>query len=240
MSHHLSTERMHDLIDGLLPSEDAREARDHLRGCLPCREAHDRLADTVAALGDLPGEARVPEGLWSAIEGRIAPASSEGPTEVGETDVLPFPGGATRSGRRFAFTLSQLAAAAAVVAVLSAGTVWMAMSGRGPDQQAAVPSATQDAGLGPAARLAASGDVAYDEALLELQGIVEQGRNVLAPETVQALDRSLETIDQAISDIREALAKDPSSQLLARMLINQQRTKLRVLRQAATAMQPRS
>jgi len=108
-------------------------------------------------------------------------------------------------------------------------------SGAGP-----VATAQRVDRFGSAARMAASGDAAYDQALLQLQTLVDQGRSVLAPETVKTLDRSLRTIDDAIAQIREALAKDPSSQLLNRMLINQQRTKLRVLKQAATAMQARS
>jgi anti-sigma factor RsiW len=237
MTHHLSTERMHDMVDGLLPPAEEQAAREHLATCAACRRARDDLAAVVAEVGALPQAATVPEGVWEGIEARMS-LSLAGRGEVRETDaaaVLELP-----VRRRLAFTLPQLAAAAIVVALLSSGTVWMAMSR--PSAETSVTAEAPGPGqqLGPAARVAASGDAAYDQALLELQTLVDRGRGVLAPETVQALDRSLETIDEAISNIREALAKDPSSQLLARMLVDQQRTKLRVLRQAATAMQPRS
>jgi hypothetical protein len=93
---------------------------------------------------------------------------------------------------------------------------------------------------GAAARMAASGEVAYDAALMELEDLVARNRDRMAPETRDALDRSLATIDAAMEDIRRALAQDPNSELLARLLINQQRSKLRVLGQAATAVQARS
>jgi hypothetical protein len=82
--------------------------------------------------------------------------------------------------------------------------------------------------------------VAYAAALLELEDLVERNRDALAPETREALDRSLATIDAAMEEIRRALEQDPGSELLARLLINQQRSKLRVLGQAATSVQARS
>jgi hypothetical protein len=95
-------------------------------------------------------------------------------------------------------------------------------------------------GLGPAARAASSGGGGYDEALLELETIVDQGREFLAPETLASLDHSLRTIDDAMAEIRRALAADPANEVLARMLVRQQRSKLRVLTQAATGLQARS
>ena len=142
--------------------------------------------------------------------------------------------------------MPQLAAAAVVISMLSAGTVWMALSGgartRPPPSggaafTAAAPMAEDP---GAAARMASSGEVAYDAAVLELQDLVSANRELMAPETREALDRSLQTIDQAMAEIRRALAQDPNSELLARLLANQQRSKLRVLRQAATAVQARS
>ncbi len=240
MSEHLSAERMHDLLDGLLPADEAAVARAHLSACTLCRDDCDGLARVVAELRSLPGEARPPEDLWAGIEERLAPGTVSS-REAGGAEVLSLSAAAEERGarRRVSFTLPQLAAAAAVVALLSAGTVWTALSGRsGMD---APPVAAQpEEGLGPAARMAAAGDAAYESAVIELEELVEANRGLMAPETVQALDESLRTIDEAMAAIQDALRKDPNSELLARLLVNQQRSKLRVLRQAATAVQARS
>jgi len=245
MIHHLSTEQLHDLLDGQLPPDEGARLRAHLAGCPACLESYEALRGLVGELAGLPRDARAPGGLWAGIEARIA--TREGASGAGTqmssgpegTTVLSL-GEARGRRRRFAFTMPQLAAAALVVALVSGGGMWMALSRPAGSGAGPVATAQRVDRFGSAARMAASGDAAYDQALLQLQTLVDQGRSVLAPETVKTLDRSLRTIDDAIAQIREALAKDPSSQLLNRMLINQQRTKLRVLKQAATAMQARS
>ena len=56
-------------------------------------------------------------------------------------------------------------------------------------------------------------------------------------ETILTLEQSLAAIDQAIAEARGALASDPNSGLLNRLLANHQQAKLRVLQRAAAAMQ---
>ena len=84
------------------------------------------------------------------------------------------------------------------------------------------------------------GDTGYAEAVVRLQAIIDQGRDVLSPETLATLETSLRTIDEAIDEVRQALEADPSSELLARLLTNHQQSKLRMLRQAAISVQPRT
>jgi len=240
MSEHLSTERMHDLLDELLPEAEAAVGRTHLEACARCRAEYDDLARIVAELGSLPTEAHAPEGLWAGIERRLeAEPASTGREGGAEVLSLSMAGRRRATRRRLSFTVPQLAAAAAVVALFSAGTVWVALSG-GPGTDAPVVATQPEEELGPAARMAAAGDAAYESAVVELEELVEANRDLMAPETVEALDASLRTIDEAMAAIRDALRKDPNSELLARLLVNQQRSKLRVLRQAATAVQARS
>lgn len=238
---HMDLERMHDLIDGAVPSAERAADLAHLAACPSCREEYGRLEAAVAAMRALPSEAHAPEGLWAGIAERIAsePAPADAPGGDGSgAEVLAFPG-AHRTARRFALSAWQLAAAAVVVSLLSAGTVWMALA---PGTARSSPMAAEPTvgEPGSAARMAASGEVAYEAAVLELQDLVDADRELMAPETREALDRSLRTIDEAMAEIRQALRNDPNSELLARLLANQQRSKLRVLRQAATAVQARS
>lgn len=243
MSEHLSTERMHELLDGPVEKRDAAVARAHLGTCAPCRAEYEALARVLAELRGLPVEARAPEGLWPEIESRLGAAGAAFPAREGG-DVLSLSaasdGRGARRRLRLSLSVPQLAAAAVLVAFLSAGSMWMAL-GRGPAGEAPVAATpTPEEALGPAARMAASGDVAYEAAVLQLEDLVEANRDVMAPETRDALDRSLRAIDEALAGIRDALAKDPNSELLARLLVNQQRSKLRVLRHAATAVRARS
>lgn len=236
MNEHIELETMHDLLDGLVrPSEEMR-LRGHLRACAGCREEFAALEAAVTALRDLPDEARAPDGLWSGIESRIAQAATQTP---GDSDKVLSLDSARRSPRRFSLTLPQLAAAAVVVSLVSAGTVWTALSRGNGGGPGIVPASASAVGS-PSARVVSLGETGYDEAVVQLETIIEQGRHVLSPETLATLEASLRTIDGAIADVRGALEADPSSELLARLLANHQRSKLRVLRQAAISVQPRS
>jgi hypothetical protein len=225
MSEHLSLERTHDLIDGLLTSEAAERASAHLSHCAACRERHARISELVVDLRALPHDATPPADLWAGIGRRIDGTAPHGQPE--SADVLALPGvGAGR--RRISFTIPQLAAASITLALVSAGTLWMTLARPAVE---APPTAT-----GTAMRFATD-EAAYDAAVDELLALVEAARALLAPETRLALDQSLAEIDRAIDEILSALESDPASDLLQGMLVNQQRSKLRVLRQVATLTQ---
>jgi hypothetical protein len=237
MSDHISLERTHDLIDGLLSSEAAERARHHMAVCAGCRERHAMLAELAADMRALPRDATPPLAVWEAISRRIE-GTAPG-TESESADVLVLPGVSDRHAkgqRRIAFTIPQLAAASLVMAVMSASLVWMAVS-RPTQAPQALPTAAPTA-VG-AARFV-SEEASYDTALDELVTIVEAARPFLAPETLIALDESIAEIDAAIAEIATALENDPSSDLLHAMLVNQQRSKLRVLSQVATLTEARS
>jgi hypothetical protein len=59
------------------------------------------------------------------------------------------------------------------------------------------------------------------------------GRGQLSPETVEALETSLATIDRAIVRAREALEADPANVYLNRHLADARTRKLQILQQAA-------
>ena len=82
--------------------------------------------------------------------------------------------------------------------------------------------------------------MAYDLAVRELELLVREGGDLLAPETRTALETSLATIDEALADVRQALEEDPSSELLMSLLVSHQTARIRVLRQAAARIQASS
>jgi hypothetical protein len=63
-----------------------------------------------------------------------------------------------------------------------------------------------------------------------LQDILDQQESALAPETVAQLRASLRTIDEAILEARNALARDPANKVLIEMLSANYRQKVDLLR----------
>ena len=247
MMQHVSIERMHEALDGLLSSAEIDVIDDHLLECEPCRHEYARLSEIVTAVRALPKVATTPEGAWQAIAARIGDGSR---SEGTEATVVAFPGsrqsvastgvtGRAETGLRrstFSLTLGQLAAAAALVAVLSAGVVFVALGGsRSPSPEVAGQPAPFSGGA--AARAVSMEGEPYGEVISELEEIVAQGRGVLTPETLLTIEESLRTVDEAIADVEQALASDPGSDLLLRLLATHRRTKLGVLQRAAAAVQ---
>jgi hypothetical protein len=235
MSEHLSLERTHDLIDGLLPSETADRARRHMDECADCRDRYASLSELASDLRSVPRDATPPPEIWEAIARRIDGTTPSAEPE--SADVLVLPGvrrSLEKSPRRISFTIPQLAAASFVLAAASAGILWMAVSPQSGPSADILPETPAGA------TRFVSDEASYDTALDELMTIVEMARPYLAPETLVALDQSLAEIDTAIEEIGAALDGDPSSELLHSMLVTQQRSKLRVLRQVATLTEAQS
>ena len=66
-----------------------------------------------------------------------------------------------------------------------------------------------------------------------LQDLLDQQESSLAPETVAQLKASLRTIDEAILEARNALARDPANKMLIEMLSGTYRQKVDLLRRTA-------
>lgn len=203
-------DRLNDYVDGALPEAAFQEMELHLAGCAECR-AEERLLRTLLAQAAALSEERLPRrDLWPEIAVRLD-------------------GGALGPGLwSRGSTWTSLAAAATVVVIL--GVVL-----RGPDRHRSEPgaggqgrgvvqpvSASPEAGLGEA-------EGEYARATAELMAVIEARRDSLPPETQAALTRNLETIDQALQEIRAALAKEPGNPQLNHLLASTHRKKVDVL-----------
>lgn len=260
-SEHLSINRMNEAVDGLLSAAEMREVETHVDQCAVCRDEYARISEVVRAVRTLPRTAAAPDAAWSGILSRISAPDIE---RVGEDETPVIALGRAGHDERAAgsgegsggehgerkhgagrrvragiyLTLSQLAAAAVLVAVVSATIVWIGMNG-GSAVPAGVPLVEEATGTpagGAAARAVSLESGRYTEAVAALEDILEEGRNVLDPETLFTIEESLRSVDEAIADVEKALAEDPNSALLLRLLANQQRTKLGVLQRAADAV----
>ena len=224
MSDHLSDERINDYLDGLLSRDVATAAESHLDACPACREAAARLRLLAAELGALPRSVMPERDLWPSLRAELARRGA------------PAPAGHARSWRRPSWAYrATLAAAAVLLCVVSLAIMRHLADDRAPLVARTAPSPA--ASLLPAALVSVEGD--YRRAAAELRASLDAQRTVLAPETIARVERSLDLIDHAIAEARDALMRDPGNQALADMLAATYGRKLDLLRRA-TELPPRT
>src|SRR5947208_9923017 len=113
------TEHLSEYIDGTLPEAERTALEAHLAGCAACRTTLEELRRVVAraqALDDRPPAAD----LWPGIAEHIGVVSLAARRVDG------------RGRRRLSFTMPQLAAAAVVLALFSAGSTRLLFRNRPP------------------------------------------------------------------------------------------------------------
>lgn len=226
MTHERTLELLDDFVDGALDPAGEREVRRHLMQCDGCRAEERALRTLLEHAAALP-EAILPErDLWAEIAPRLGP---QAPAETAAPERSP-----ARGPRPLPWWMLAAASVALVVST-SLATLRFAPGSEGglatlpteqaPPQAAAAAPVTALAAFRPAER-------EYEQAIDELVAVLDARRGALAPETVQVVESNLEVIDRAIEESRAALAADPASRELTRMLAEAYDAKLGVLRQA--------
>lgn len=219
------TDRLSEYIDGDLPGEDRRALEAHLAQCDACRATVLELRAVTQQAAALP-RLEPARDLWKDIASAIESA--------GDATIVEFP--RKVSGRRFSFSVPQLAAAGIAVMAISAGSMWFAIQGGGQaDPTGALPTlsavdATPDAGT----QLVSNVEGNYDTAIQELERALETTRAELDPRTVAVIEENLRIIDAAIADAAEALAADPGDVDLYQYLDHTLMKKIDLLRRATT------
>jgi len=217
-------DRLSEYLDGELGEAERVALEAHLEECRDCRETLQELRAVVALARSL--EDRPPAvDLWPAIAERIAGAAR------GAMVVDASAWHRVRT-RRITLSLPQLAAATIAVMLLSGASVWLALS-RSDVGQADPIAASSEPAIGPVSLTAHGLGPGYDQAIAELERILEEGRSRLDPVTVEVLETNLRIIDQAIEDARLALERDPTSVYLNRHLADNMIRKLQLLRRAS-------
>ena len=197
-------ERIDDLAAGRLTGAPREEALAHIAGCAECAADLEAARALGAPLAALPRSIEPPRDLWPAISARTGTRVAQGSTPL--TTHRP---------------LLAIAAALALIAGSSAVTMlFMRDSGPEPGPVTAAPAAP------------ARFEARYVAETRELTDLLERQRELLAPETVAALERNLAIIDSAIADSRAALAADPSNGELELLLRAGYEQKVALLQQA--------
>jgi hypothetical protein len=226
MTMHPSWEVLNDYVDGVLTRDERAAAAVHLDDCAECRQQVAELRSLIAAASSVPDEGSPPDEVWAGLRSelerrKMASLPFDTPHQAPAPEVQP------PSPSRW-WTRPPSLAAAALILVAVSSTVTAVVLRRAPD---ATSPETPTAVFVPAA--VARADRAFAGTLEELESTLTAGRSALAPETIAVLERSLSTIDEAISEARAALARDPANQALADVLQRNYRQKLELLRRAA-------
>lgn len=226
MTHEHTLELLDDFVDGVLDPRAERDVRRHLMQCDGCRAEERALRTLLEHAARLDAEILPERELWAGIAPRLGVRSEGG--VAGEREAADAETRVHERVRPRRLPWWMLAAAS-VALVATTARVTLELAPRGglaelPVERAAPPpaAATAFAAFRPSER-------EYELAIGELSAVLEARRESLAPETVAVVEANLQVIDRAIAESRAALAADPASGELARMLADAYNAKLGVL-----------
>jgi anti-sigma factor RsiW len=206
----LTCERVPDVLDdymaGQLPAPTYTAFDAHLAACQACQAL---VADVraIRSVARTFGPIEPPEHVWRNVRARV---SLEAPPRTSLLDRLGFSG------------FQPLAAAAALVLVVS-GLSWVGV--RLTDTPPA-PSSAAGAGVLPEFELA---EAEYTDAIARLEEAADAARPRLDALTSETLRSSIDDIDVAIGDARDALAREPGDTLSQESLLDALGSKVALL-----------
>jgi anti-sigma factor RsiW len=208
------TDRLSDYLDGELGEAERARLEEHLEGCAGCRTALAQLRGVTSWAESYQG--RPPRvDVWPRVESVIR-------ERTGAHRVVR---------RRRVFRLPYAAAAGFLLAAVAGGSWWLGRT-TAPEMASAPVAASFEPGAGRASETAILAAERYGAAIAQLEQVLLQERE-LDSVTVRVLQEKLLVIDRAITEAREALARDPNSAYLADHYTGMMKTKLTLLRNAA-------
>ena len=217
MTGHPTESELNELMDGTLPPDERARVERHVAECVPCTSSLRSLDALVGRARALPREMAPPPDAWAAVRGAVQGSPRRSAAAPRRAGIWPM-----------------VAAAAALVVVSVVTTLWLSA----PDERTA--DAEEGRSAAPAALAAfAPVEARYVLAVAALHETLDERRDQLDPATIETVERSLATIDAAITEAREALASDPANATLTRLLASSYEQKVTLLRRASE-LPPRS
>jgi anti-sigma factor RsiW len=212
MNHDDILERLDAWLDGALPRAEHEAVDVHLRGCDVCRDEAEAARWLREEARALPREIQPPRDLWAGIEARIDAKR-----------VIAFPKApaapAERPAQRPWWLRAPMLAAAAVVLMLCSSVATALLLRQPGGAPVAMPAAGTEAAPAYTALAAFEpAEVEFQRAIDDLAAVLEAGRDVLDPATIEVIETNLRIIDQAIAESRAALERDPNNRELANLL----------------------
>ena len=210
-------DRLDDYLDGRL-SEAARDEIDRLLAAdAELRADLEFLKRVRSEAAALPRRLEPERDLWPQISSRL------GQRRRGTIDF-----GRYRSRQRV--PLGRYVVAAAALVLFALGAPLLLQPAPAPAPQVPAPSAANDRGAAEAdlEHAAAEYRAARDQLLIAL----DQRRADLSPETLAVVEENLALIATAVGEIEVALAVEPDSPRLERMLLAAYQREVNLLKQA--------
>ena len=215
MTHEVIRHLLDDYVTGELPDDARAPVAEHVAACEMCADEVKGLERLRARTAELPRSIEPPAEAWENIKAAIL---------KDETAIAPRRGERSTIWRH---PVLMAVAASIVVAVLSSAATVAFLHARSPNGQGTV----SVQGATPASFAAFTiEENNYLRTVGMLQDILDRQESALAPETVAQLRASLRTIDEAILEARNALARDPANRVLIDMLSANYRQKVDLLR----------
>jgi len=222
MTHDVIKHLLDDYVTGELPEDVRGPVADHIAACGICAAEVESLQRIIARAADLPKSIDPPAEAWSNIRAAI----ERDEEAVGAHEQSAISGFWRRP--------HMLAAAAILVGVLSSGGTALYMTSRNVARDSSNSVAGNAGGATPASLVAFTiEENNYLRNVAVLQDLLDKQQALLAPETVAQLKASLRTIDEAILEARNALARDPANKTLIEMLSGTYRQKMDLMRRTA-------
>lgn len=228
------TDRLSEYLDGTLTPAEQAACEAWLGSNAEGRAQLEALRRVVAKAKTLP-DAPVPESVWAGISAGIGQRTLNEATVVSiDSRASERPSAVVRA-RRWSFTPLQLAVAAALLLAIGGGVAFGIRIRTGVKIPVAQGPGDTDGAAGAArvTTIAARADRSYDNAVQQLQQVLDANRSTLDTSTVRVLERSLSKIDAALAEAQQALANDPRNPYLNDHLARIKRKKLDLLRQSA-------
>jgi anti-sigma-K factor RskA len=223
MTHEVIRHLLDDYVTGELTDDARAPVAEHIAACAICAAEVESLNKILARAADLPKSIDPPVEAWSNIRAAI------------ERDREAVAAHDRVSASGFWRRPYWLAAAAVLLVLLSSAGTAVYMSSRGSEGSSSRSAANNAANGATPASLAAFTieENNYLRNVAVLQDLLDQQEALLAPETVAQLKASLRTIDEAILEARNALARDPANKMLIEMLSGTYRQKMDLMRRTA-------
>lgn len=200
---HLSEAQLHETAEGTLTAADRAAVEGHLAACGECKAAVERLRSLLSATGALPREIQPPVDLWPQIGARL------GGREARRRPQRWPPRGDHRVW---------LAAAAVLLIAMSSSVTMLLLSEGRLASPGPLPATASGGGAPAGSPLATPVSDPYDRLDRELAARFAEQREKLQPETIEKVERNLRIIDEAIGEIRQAMADDPHNEALQQLL----------------------
>jgi hypothetical protein len=242
---HPNEDLLNAFADESIDPPDRADVERHLASCASCRQTVADLREVLRAAGAL--ELREPPvRAWSRIERAIRlerehamPTSSSGARGVhpsaGSAEDARLKGSRSIGSRSIgsrSSVLLWLAAAAALVLATVVGLRY-APPRASDDTSATAPGAGTQIAAGDSAQSVEAelreAEAHYENAIKGLEQIANAEKNELDPRTAATLQKNLAVIDQAIGESRAAMRSQPSSEPAQQSLIENFKTKIRLL-----------